>query len=215
MNYNTGEGDLKFKIPFGMIISGPSNSGKTQFLFRVLENSVDLFEPVPNTILYCYGEYHRFIPGLESKGIKTCSGFPTDELLNSLKKPYLLVLDDLMLSVGEKTLSEIFTKRAHHQNFGVIFVTQNLFEKSMRVARNNSQYIVLMRAPNAQLQIRNLGSQLFPGQLNYFLDAYRQSTIKPYGYLFLDLHAGSDPFLKVRTNIFPGEERSVFIPASK
>ena len=210
--------DLKFKIPFGMIISGPSNSGKTHFLLKLLKYSEQLFKPIPKTILYVYGEYHSFIPELESEGIRICAGMPTDDMLSELPRPFLLVLDDLMLIVRENTLSELFTKKAHHQNFGVIFVTQNLFEKSMRVARNNSQYLVLMRAPNAVMQIRNLGAQLFPGQLQYFLDAYRQATLLPYGYLVLDLHAGSSPLLKVRTNIFPEEseiekQRTVFIPS--
>ena len=195
-----------------MIISGPSNSGKTQFLIRLMENAGHLFSPTPKTILYCYGEYHSFIPGLENRGIKICSGIPTEEQLEQLPRPHLLVLDDLMLTVSEKTLSELFTKKAHHRNFGVIFVTQNLFERVLRVARNNSQYIVLMRAPNAVLQIRNLGSQLFPGKLDYFLDSYRQATEQPYGYLVLDLHAGSLPILRIRTNIFPDNEPTIFVP---
>ena len=95
----------------------------------------------------------------------------------------------------------------------MIFITQNLFEKSLRVARNNSQYIILMRAPNAVLQIKNLGTQLFPGQLPYFLDAYRKATEKPYGYLVLDLHAASPPILRLRANILPGDdEKIIFIP---
>jgi len=203
--------ELKFKIPFGMIISGPSNSGKTQLLLRILDSANELFTPEPEAIIYCYGEYHSFIPKLESQGIKIFSGLPSDEQLVNLPCPYLLVLDDLMLTLNESALSELFTKRAHHQNFGVIFITQNLFEKTLRVARNNSQYIILMRAPNAVLQIRNLGTQLFPGQLAYFLDAYRKATQEPYGYLVLDLHAGSLPSLRLRTKIFPNDsEKTIF-----
>jgi len=205
------EEDLRFKIPFGMIISGPSNSGKTQLLLRLLDSANQIFTPVPETIVYCYGEYHSFIPKLESKGVKIFSGLPSDEQLANLPRPYLLVLDDLMLTINEKTLSEIFTKKAHHHNFGVIFITQNLFERTLRVARNNSQYIILMRAPNAVLHIRNLGAQLFPGQLAYFMDAYRKSTEEPYGYLVLDLHAGSLPSLRLRTQIFPDDgEKIIF-----
>ena len=207
------ESDLHFKIPSGMIISGPSNSGKTQLLLRILDNYRDIFSPVPEAIVYCYGEYHSFIPKLKSQGIHICSGVPAEGLLENLPRPYLLILDDLMLTLNERTLSELFTKRAHHQNFGVIFITQNLFERVLRVARNNSQYIILMRAPNAVLQIRNLGAQLFPGQLSYFMDAYRKATEKPYGYLVLDLHAGSLPSLRLRTHIFPDDsEKIIFTP---
>lgn len=206
------EAGLKFKIPFGMIISGPSNSGKTQFLLKLLDNVSQLFTPVPKAILYCYGEYNNSVPLLESKGVRVLGTVPNDELLSKLPKPFLLCLDDMVYQMQERTLNELYTKKAHHQNFGVILLTQHLFEKNLRVARNNAQYIVLMRAPNAMLQIRNLGAQLFPKQLSYFLDAYEQAVNEHYGYLLLDLHASSNKLLRLQTNIFPGEARCVFLP---
>jgi hypothetical protein len=79
------------------------------------------------------------------------------------------------------------------------------------VARINAQYLILMRAPNAALSIRNIGTQLFPRQLEYFLNAYRNATALSYGYLMVDLHAGSDPLLRLRTNIFKNEEKTLYI----
>ena len=159
-NISLNKRDLKIKIPSGMIISGPSSSGKTTLLLKILNTYQDFFVPVPKTILYCYSEYHSYIPLLEKSGIKICHGVPSDDLLKSMPKPLLLVLDDLLLTMNDKTLSELFTKKSHHQNIVVIFITQNLFDKSLRVARTNAQYIILMRAPNAALQIRNLVSFL-------------------------------------------------------
>ncbi|KAL3112851.1 hypothetical protein niasHT_019177 [Heterodera trifolii] len=74
-----------------------------------------------------------------------------------------------------------------------------------------------LRAPNSLLSIRNIGVQLFPRQLDFFLDAYRQATARPYGYLLIDMHASSDPSLRLRTNIFKDEQEEdegivVFIP---
>ena len=120
-----------------------------------------------------------------------------------MAKPLLLIMDNLVLSIDEHYLSELFTKKSHHQNFAVVFVTQSLFDRKLRVARQNAQYLVLMRSPNAALAIRNIGVQLFPGgQLAYFMDAYRQATAQPYGYLLIDMHASSDPMLRLRTGIF-------------
>ena len=79
-------------------------------------------------------------------------------------------------------------------------------------------YIVLLRAPNSALAIRNLGVQLFPRQLDFFMDAYRQATREKYSYLFVDLHPASDPLLRLRTNIFKEDDdyidhnQIVFIP---
>jgi len=92
-------------------------------------------------------------------------------------------------------------------------VTQNLFEKLLRVPRNNSQYIILTRSPNSVLQIRNLGVQLFPKHLAYFLDAYNKATKEQYGYLLIDLHPSGNSELRLRSNIFPGENPVVFLPA--
>jgi len=134
-------------------------------------------------------------------------------LIKKYPKPLLLILDDLLLSINEKYLSELFTKKSHHQNFSIIFVTQNLFDPKIKVARQNSQYIIVMRSPNSMLSVRNIGVQLFPRQLDYFLDAYRQATKHPYGYLVIDMHASSDPTLRLRTNIFKDdEEKLIFIP---
>ena len=42
--------DLKFPIPSNIIVSGPSNSGKTHLVLRLLENAEHLFTPSPKAI---------------------------------------------------------------------------------------------------------------------------------------------------------------------
>nr|CAD2202669.1 unnamed protein product [Meloidogyne enterolobii] len=197
--YNIPHKDLKFKIPFGMIISGPSSSGKSTLLLRFISEAANLIEPKPKSILYCFGEMSNIVPILQKSGVSVYSGVPPEDLIKKYQKPLLLILDDLLMSIDEKYLSELFTKKSHHQNFAVIFVTQNLFERKIKVARQNAQYIIIMRSPNSVLSVRNIGVQLFPQKLDYFLDAYRQATNKPFGYLVIDMHASSDPGLRLRT----------------
>ncbi|KAL3087188.1 hypothetical protein niasHS_005427 [Heterodera schachtii] len=146
------------------------------------------------------------VPVLQKAGISVYAGVPPEEFIRRQSKPLLLILDDLLTSIDEKYLSELFTKKSHHQNFAVIFVTQNLFERKIKVARQNAQYVVLMRSPNSTLAVRNLGVQLFPRQLDYFLDAYRQATDQPYGYILIDMSAHSDPVLRLRTKIFKDDD---------
>jgi hypothetical protein len=205
--------DLKFKLPFGMIIAGPSSSGKSTFLLKFIADAENLIEPQPASILYCFGEMSELVPLLQKSGIGVYAGVPSEDFIKSQPKPLLLILDDLLLSIDEKTLSEIFVKRSHHQNFGVVFVTQNLFERKIKVARQNAQYIILMRSPNSMLSVRNIGVQLFPRQLDFFLSAYSQATAQPFGYLLIDMHASSHPNLRLRTGILKeDEEQIVFIP---
>jgi len=205
--------ELKFKLPFGMILAGPSSSGKSTFLLKFIAGSNELIDPSPKSILYCFGEMNNIVPLLQKSGVGVFAGVPPEELIKKYPKPLLLILDDLLLSINEKYLSELFNKKSHHQNFSIIFVTQNLFDPKIKVARQNSQYIIVMRSPNSMLSVRNIGVQLFPRQLDYFLDAYRQATKHPYGYLVIDMHASSDPTLRLRTNIFKDdEEKLIFIP---
>uniref|UniRef100_A0A914LDS4 Uncharacterized protein n=1 Tax=Meloidogyne incognita TaxID=6306 RepID=A0A914LDS4_MELIC len=196
-----------------MILAGPSSSGKSTFLLKFIAGSSELIDLSPKSILYCFGEMNNIVPLLQKSGVGVFAGVPTEELIKKYPKPLLLILDDLLLSINEKYLSELFTKKSHHQNFSIIFVTQNLFDPKIKVARQNSQYIIVMRSPNSMLSVRNIGVQLFPRQLDYFLDAYRQATKHPYGYLVIDMHASSDPTLRLRTNIFKDdEEKLIFTP---
>lgn len=123
----------------------------------------------------------QLVPTLQRSGVNVHSGVPSEELIKRQPKNLLLILDDLLLSITESYLSEMFTRKSHHMNYSVIFVTQSLFDRKIRVARQNAQYLILMRSPNSALSIRNIGVQLFPGMLDYYMDAYRQATQKPYG----------------------------------
>lgn len=51
MDYNTiKEEDLKLFIPSGIVVSGPSSSGKTQLVLKILEHANALFHPPPKAI---------------------------------------------------------------------------------------------------------------------------------------------------------------------
>lgn len=197
--------DLKLRLPFGLLLAGPSSSGKSTFIRKLIDQSAQLIYPPPKSILYAYGEYSALVTELQRQGINVYAGVPPDELIQQQPKPALIILDDLLYAIEERHLSELFTKKSHHQNFAILFVSQDLFQKKLKTARQNSQYIAVMRSPNAALALRNLGIQLFPRQLDFFLDAYRQATRHKYSYLFIDLHPASDPILRLRTNIFKDE----------
>jgi len=201
----------KFRIPSAIIVGGPASSGKTSFVKRLLHHHKEMFLPVPEEILYCYGEYGTHVSELERQGIQTLPGLPDDETLNKLKRPFLLIIDDMMLTAEESWLNDVFTKRSHHMNFCILFITQNMFDKKLRIARQNSQYLVLMRSISSALQTRILGQQLFPGKMLEFMNVYHAATKQPFQYLLLDLHALTDSQLCLRSNIFPDETTTVFL----
>jgi len=144
---NVTDQELKISIPSGVVVSGPSSSGKTELVLKLLKHANEVFHPQPKAIVWAYGEFSDLIPKLERDGIIVHAGLPSDDMLGKISKPFLLILDDLMGEIEPKKLADLYTKKSHHNNFTVIFLSQNLFDKSLRVPRSNAQFIFLMRAP--------------------------------------------------------------------
>jgi hypothetical protein len=106
----------------------------------------------------------------------------------------LIVIDDLMSEATKDTsICDLFTKGSHHRNLSVICLVQNLYYhgKENRTLNLNSHYIVLFKNPRDQQQVMILARQMYPGNTNYFMDKYKEATQKPYGYLVIDLKAGT------------------------
>lgn len=201
-----------FESPFTLILTGATGSGKTQWLVKFLEHYKHLIEPTPSKIFYCYGEPNEKVLRLRKKEIDVFHGVPDEEMIKEKSKPLLLILDDLLLNLKSDFLDLLFTRGSHNWNVSVVFVTQSLYGKNIRIARQNTHYLVLMRNPSAQLQIRTTGSQLFPGKTNFFLESYEEATKKPFTYLIINMHPNARDELRLCTKIFPGEKTEYFIP---
>ena len=112
---------LKLICPFGCIVSGPSMSGKSHFILRLIKRK-DLFDPPPDRIVYAYNSWQKEFdqcPDVEFVwGIDGLSEVQPDPRLNNL-----LILDDLMEELaGDKKASTLFTRDMHHKNVTVFFV---------------------------------------------------------------------------------------------
>lgn len=208
------ESDIKFHGPFTMVIAGSSSSGKTTWLLKFLEKYRVLVDPPPLDVLYCYATYHDKMTRIKELGASIYEGIPSQEVLDSLRKPSLVIFDDLMEEMSEKNLVDLFVKKSHHENMSIIYIVQDLFHKTLRIPRTNAHYLVLTKAPNALLKIRTLGSQIFPNQLKFFMDAYKKATSKNYGSLIVDLHPSSDSKLRLRSDIF-GEHPKIYLPINE
>ena len=135
---------------------------------KAVKYKEQLIDKEPNHVLYCYGEINPEIMKLKHQGIELFNGIPT--IADILQRPsgMLLILDDLINDVDPKFLEILYTRGSHHWNVSVITVTQNLFDKNIKVPRINSHYIILMKNPQGLLQIKTLGTHLFPGKTKYF-----------------------------------------------
>ena len=92
----------------------------------------------------------------------------SDELYESLRqdKKNLLIRENQMAEAGDsKTLSNLFTKGAHHKNLSVLYLVQNVYNKSksQRTVSLNTHYNVVFRNERDASQFRSIAYQMDPG----------------------------------------------------
>lgn len=209
---------LEFEIPSTILIVGPTQSGKTSFVRKIIECKEQLFKVPPVTVKYVYGAWQPGYTVMAKSGIEFHKGAPTGEELSKWSESgdhVLVVLDDVMQEAcASPEIMSLFTIQCHHRNMSVIFLTQNIFPsgKWARTISLNCHYIVLFETKRDKLQVQTLGKQIFPGDSTYFMDAYRDATSEPYGYLLCDLHPGTNKEFQLRTLLFPEEFTWYYTP---
>lgn len=200
---------LPLKHPFTATLAGPTGCGKTMFIFRLIEHAGQMIEPVPAKIMYCYGEYQSIFakyPNVEfNEGLPDVTRFDGRE-------PMLVVIDDLMNETNE-SVTAIFTKISHHRNVSVVYITQNMFPKNKhaRTISLNSHYMILFKNPRDAGQFAVLARQMYPTNSKFAVEAFRDATEVPFGYLLVDLKPDTEEKHRLRSNIFPGELTCVYI----
>lgn len=203
-----------FVAPSTFTITGTTGSGKTTWLYKLLKNKEEMFpDDPPSRVLYCYGVWQDLFEEMEERlaSIYFHKGLPSIEQIEEFTDGLhnVIILDDLMEEcVKNAEIENLFTRGAHHKRLSVIYLNQNLFcqGKHAKSISLNSHYIILLQNLRDHSQIQKLGQQIYPGQSNVLIEAYKDSMQKAYGYLVIDLSPHAEHKYRLRTNIFPGEE---------
>ena len=214
-----------FRHPFTCMLAGPSQSGKTTLIAKILSQAWGgLARPGPTSIIYCYSQWQDIYDEIKNgralgpsvfdvPSILFIQGLPNLELIDSDQNT-LLILDDLMDEAAKDLkILNLFTTDAHHKNVSVIFVTHNIFsnQKYFRTISINCLYYILTNNPRDRLQVFNLAKQMFPGDTFFFIKAYNDAvSSKQYGYLVIDFTQLTPEENRVQTGIFAGEERIIY-----
>ena len=113
----------------------------------------------------------------------------------------------------DQRVADLFTRGSHHLGISVLYLTQNLFPhgKLSRTISLNSHYMLIFRNPRDSLGISTLAKQMFPKHTDYLLEAFRDATSKPYGYLMIDCHQLTPENMRLRTSILPEEKQIVYV----
>ena len=122
---------LLFKHPSNFYICGPSQSGMTEFVKKLIKHKELMFDIPPQQIVWCYKGWQTAYSQLqEHEKIKFLRGIPDqdEDLVTDTGEAYLLVFDDMMgQDKDEEKIKLWFTRKGHHRNASVMYITQNLF----------------------------------------------------------------------------------------
>ena len=208
--------DLQFKHPFTAMVAGPTGSGKTVLVRRILNQFKHLISGVPDKIkvIWAYGAWQDlYSVKLNNVEIIYLEGLPSEQEINEIQ-PHIVVLDDLMNELANnKKLGNLFTKGSHHKGLSIFFIVQNVFHQGsqMRTVSLNCHYLLLLKNPRDRQQIMTLARQINPTNPKHFIESFDDATNKPYGYIKVDLKPDTPERLRLRTRITL-EEHSPFSP---
>ena len=207
-----------FKAPFTASISGPTGSGKSEIIKRILAENQTIIEPPPDRIVYCIpykppNEYDYL--NNVSPRVQIIIGLPDLKIFN-VNQNNLLILDDLMTE-AEKSASilDLFVTQSHHSNISVILTKQNLFSKNTnsRTIALNSQYLILLKNPRDSQQISTLGTQMYPKKSRFLTEAYTDACKVKHGYLLIDLKQSTNDDHRIQKGVFYYQKRLIYKPA--
>lgn len=203
--------DFAIKYPCGLILCGPTMSGKTYLALDIIKNRNIIFNEKIDKVIYIYSEFQEIF--LKVNDPQVIFTNEVNNLENLIEGKTLILIDDMLLELSSshnKFITEFFIKKIHHRNVSMIIMLQNLYAKNLRTVSLNAQYLAFFRQVRDLSSISRLAAQISPRNINWVVEAYEIATSKPNGYLFMDLHPSSSNRFRLRSSILPTPDTLVF-----
>ena len=207
--------DVEFCHPSTWLVCGPSSSGKTTFVTKLIQNYCPMFgDDKRRNLLFFYKQwqpsYEKILANTFFK-VTFINAPPTEDGIVEYARPFqktgcFVIIDDFMQNL-DKSMSSIFTTHAHHLNILVCLLSQNLFPKNpfFRDISLNSTYVVIFKNPRDLSQLTHFARQFAPGRTRSMATIFKEALKLPYSYLVVDLHQSTPEKLRLKSNIFPRE----------
>ena len=219
--------EVAFRSPASIIIAGPSCSGKTFFLKKILSEKEYLrkfFKTPVTKIVWYYKIWQRDYEELRKKKpvIQFHAGIPEEGISKHFPKPHpqgttaIVVLDDLMKEgSSDSKVLDIFTKESHHLNITCFMILQNIFfqgKYSVDIKRNATYIILFLNCRNRRSR-KNLLLEIFDKTHAQAVDAWLQKLgdTRPYSSVLLDYHTLTNGRHRVRANILDKVTRMGYV----
>lgn len=208
----------KFHHPGNMCVYGPSKSGKTVFVSKLIKHRDKMYTMESGkkfqSILYFYGSvWQPRFTEMKRDGatfVKGFQGFDLEKMIPQEKRPALVVIDDLETELQDsKNAQNLVSIDSHHMDLSVILIFQSLFPvgKFAVKIRDQLDISVFMRYSNNDLSLSHRFKNMFSNKqaLTHFIQhIYKKWTKDRGGYLLIDNHPDQiEQDFSIRTNIFP------------
>ena len=212
--------DFRLETPCSIYFSGPTQSGKTTLLFKLLKNRNKIFKGGPfHVIYYCLDKTKEFEKN-EDLVDEWIREVPSADSVREKTEMYensggsIVVLDDMCDDL-EKNITKLFTVYSHHFRITVILINQSLFVRKdwFRRILENITHTVIFKNNKDKRQFTYFAMKFAPTRWKYLQQAYEKYSNTPYSYLWFDSHQTTPAELSVKTKIF--EEYPVVILENK
>src|SRR5437870_11546071 len=118
LNVNsTNSYDVYIKHPFTMEICGPTGSGKTQWLKKLIEKANTVSYTPPVKITYFYTEWQEAFEELNNLGNIIFQNVLPDNIIENFngQQSEWIIFDDMMNQISKnQQICELFTRGSHH-----------------------------------------------------------------------------------------------------
>lgn len=218
---------LKLIHPTRILIAGPSECGKSEWLFKLIKYRNDLFTTEFDQLFYCVPEISQgpnlqiFYSRLkhEFPAVHLIFGLPDLQVLYNTLLPKLVVIDDQISKIASSPdMNDLFTRGSHHHSVSVIYTSQNYFEPTKfgkNLSRNSPIKCFFYDRTDAQL-LKTVSQQMFPSNPNFLYKNFQFLNKKfpqEYNYLIIDGDSKSKMRqLFIRSKIFPNEKGGIIQP---
>ena len=116
--FGTRMTSLQFNSPSTFIISGPTASGKSTFLFRIMREPHMFNKKFEKNNIF-YSVWQTLFESFDNEKVILKKGIPNEEHIEVFAdgNHKLLIIDDLQISaLNNPFIANIFSRESHHRN---------------------------------------------------------------------------------------------------
>ena len=190
----------KIKIPFRLLITGASGSGKTSTLLsliNIMPNTRETItiitknkdEPLYNWLEDKLGKDGLKIQEINKEGMPDLDKF--DKTQNNL-----VVMDDLVGEKNQKPMEDFFL-RARKKGCSLVYITQSYYQVP-KMIRNNLTYLIIKQISSMKNLVMISREYDLGLDKQDLINMYEDATENKAGFLMIDLEA--NPKEKFRKN---------------